>query len=93
VSTSTVGATDLYRFDPLPHNPTSIYAVQFQARGSKSDTGARSMAPVINGVEGTARDPGPALMIPQLASTNPATGSAWTKTDVDLVEAGVRLIS
>lgn len=92
VSSSTVGATDSYRFDPLPYTPTSIGGVMLSARASKSDAGARTVAPVINGAEGTALDPGTAgLTLTQVAATNPSGGATWDKTAVDAIQAGVRV--
>lgn len=92
VSSSTVGATDLYNFEPLPYTPTAIQGAMLSVRASKSDAGTRTVAPVLNGTEGTALDPSTAgLTFTQPADTNPSGGAAWTKATIDAIQAGVRV--
>jgi hypothetical protein len=93
VGSATVSATDTYTVGNLPNSAASVDAVQIGARSFKSDAGAKTLAPMINGTAGTAADPGGGATIYQLATTNPSGGAAWDTTSVNAMTAGIRVVS
>ena len=91
VESNVVGATDQYTFTNLGHSPSAITGVQVSAYTSRTESGPRSLATIVNGVEGATIDPGAQNSIGSVYQTDPSTGSAWTKASIDALTAGIRI--
>lgn len=96
VTSSTVGALDLYDLDDLPSTPASIMAVQARAITRKSDASARSGQLAIK--SGATSALGSAVLqstsytaLMQQWSTDPNTGAAWTASAINALQAGVKV--
>jgi hypothetical protein len=98
VASSTANAIDLYAMDDVPASTGTVYAVQ-HVINARQDTGAtRSIAPVTRigstNYVGTAVNLSTGYQaIVQIYNQSPATSSAWTITEVNGLEAGVKLVS
>lgn len=95
VESSTVGATDLYTFPPLPYNQADINqvtAVQVRASGQKSVLGPRTVCAVLNNAESVTYDLGGNGTVDGIWGTNPA-GGTWDVASVNASSAGVRIKS
>lgn len=98
VSSSTVGNTDLYTLGDLPANVVTVHGVRALGYWQKSDAGARTAnLPIRSG--GTTNN-GASYVLPtsysyalRLLPLNPVTGVAWTISEVNALEAGVRVES
>lgn len=91
VRSQTVGATDTYVVSDLPVSPPTIRAVGVNIVGGKTAGGFRTVAPMVNTTEGTARDVGLSGVNATYWETNPVGGAAWTKADVDAMTVGMRV--
>lgn len=95
-SDATVGDKDTYVTSDLPVAATTVHALKVKLRAQKTDAGTRSIQPVIRH-SGTDYDgTGVALAtgytyIDQLYVTNPGTAAAWTESDVNNAEFGVKV--
>lgn len=95
VSTSTLNAIDTYAFEDLKNAGGTIRAVQVVASCRKSDAGACSVAPVVRrgGTDyiGTAGNPDQGYAyIRRPYDVDPSTSAAWTETDFNGAEFGVK---
>jgi hypothetical protein len=97
IHTATVGLTDTETFSNTGLPSGTIYAVQLSPYVRKTDAGARQIAPVVRHAAvdyiGTPVSPssGSYNYFPQVYQTNPGTGAAWTISDVNGAEFGVKL--
>lgn len=95
IFTASQGLTDVETYQGTGLPSGSIYGVQVNLYARKTDSGARSIAPVVRhaGVDhiGTNQQPSFASYIYgiQLYMLNPGTGLAWTIADVNALEVGV----
>ena len=100
VSDATAGHRDTYAFAAMGVAVTSVKAVQVNVWAEKTDAGARTIAPVIRrsstNYDGTAQSPSAgsyAAVCKQVYETDPSTSLAWTDTNIDAGEYGVKLVS
>jgi len=93
VGSGTVNATDTYTMSNLLSSALSVSAVQVATRVFKTDAGIRTVAPMINGVAGTATDPGGGATLYNLTTTNPSGGAAWDTASVNAMTAGIKVVS
>lgn len=95
-ASSTPGHIDLYAMDDLPTAASSIAAVTARIVARKDDAGARDGRTVIRTVGTNYEGPTVALNATYVAHrtlylTNPNTGTAWTESQVNAVEAGAKV--
>jgi hypothetical protein len=95
ISASAVGESSLFVVGNLTHNPQIIHGVQLNGLASKSDTGTRAAALLLNSgatIEGSSVPLSvDTLLIRESYILNPVTASAWSKSDVDAMEVGVKV--
>lgn len=95
VGSPTVGDLDTYAFGDLPVAGT-VHAVKVKMRAAKNDAGAKSINAVVRD-SGTDYDGASQavstsyLYYDELYLTNPATAAAWTDTEVNAAEFGVKV--
>jgi hypothetical protein len=97
VASSTADARDTYAMSNLP-GPCNISAVCWRARAQESDAGGTHIARLFR--IGSTDYQGSDLLLgtswanySEILETSPATSSAFTKTELDAIEAGVRVRS
>ena len=100
IHSSTVGQEDLYTFDPLVTNPSTIFGMSVKGFVSKSDAGARTVS--LNSKSGASDTTGSAPS-QSLATTSqwqgsyfdldPATGLPWTLSGANAAKGGVSVAS
>lgn len=95
---STAGDRDSYTYSNMLHNAASILAVALVPRVKKDDATARTVKRFVR-ISGTDYD-GTAVGVPagyaylqEVLQTNPATAAAWTPTEVNALEAGIKVES
>jgi hypothetical protein len=93
VSSATVGDRETFTFPNLTSAPSAVYGVQFVAVARKDDAGSRALTPLVRhagtnylGVQQALPDS--YAYVTQTLETNPATGSPFTGTEVNGLEAG-----
>lgn len=96
VQGSTVGDVDTYGMDNLSSNPTTIDAVQISAYARKTDAASRSIALQVKSGATTSDGSNYALAasyskFERILETDPNTGSAWTRTNVDALQGGPKV--
>lgn len=96
VQGSTAGDLDLYDLEDLGVTVTAIDAVQLTTFAKKTDVSARSLiTPIKHGgtlSDGTAVALGTSYDdIRRLMPTNPVTAAAWTQSDVDNLQVGLKV--
>lgn len=97
VSSSTVGHRDSWNFTNLPSTVGTIVAVQVNLQARKDDAGTRKIVEVVR-ISSTNYDGATEATLTTgyldhyfVLPTNPATTAAWTKSDVDGAEFGVKI--
>jgi hypothetical protein len=96
VESATAAQKDTYLFGNMSHTPSVISAVQIVATAKKDDAGARSITTVARS-GGTDYDGATValstsyLMYMDVHDVNPNTVAAWTKTNFDSAEFGVKV--
>jgi hypothetical protein len=95
-STATVGAQDMFNFQPLTGNAPIVLAVQTIGSYRKDDAGTRNVSPVLTsgGTTVTAAARQLATLYAyyvDLYPLDPNTGAAWTVAAVDALQAGYTL--
>jgi len=100
IHANTVGQEDLYTFDPLTTNPSTIFGMSVKGFVSKSDAGARTVS--LNSKSGASDTTGSAPS-QSLATTSqwqgsyfdvdPATGLPWTLSGANAAKGGVSVAS
>lgn len=96
VSATTLGAQDMYNFSNLSTNPNTIDAVQLSVWGSKTDAETREIATLLKSgsVTTTSQNynlPTNHLNMNRIEQVEPETGSPWTTTTVNALQAGFRI--
>lgn len=93
---ATVGNKDTYACGNMTHTPSSIFGVQILASAKKDDAGAKSIATVTR--SGTTDFDGATqalstsyLYYSDIREVDPNTSAAWTKTNFDASEHGVKV--
>jgi hypothetical protein len=97
-STATVGAQDMFNYQPLSANAPLVLAVQQIGSYRKDDASARTLSQVLSSggtsVVSAARPLSTSYFyFVDLYPLDPNTGAAWTVAAVDAVQAGYSLIS
>lgn len=97
VSSATVNNIDTYLFASLATTPTTVFGLQTDVTSRKDDAGSRQVAAVVRhaGTDYIGATIGLAdnyTLASEIRETNPATGSAWTATTVNALEAGIKLV-
>jgi hypothetical protein len=96
VESATASNKDTYLFGNMSHTPSVISGVQIVASAKKDDAGARSITTVTRS-GGTDYDGATValstayLMYMDVRGVNPNTSAAWTKTNFDSAEFGVKV--
>jgi hypothetical protein len=96
VSNNVDDTEDTYTFGDLITPNGTIYGVQANIYAQKTDVGARSVAPVYrhSGTDYDGVDLAVGVgfsYVRELTEQNPGTGTAWTVTDVNNAEFGVKV--
>ncbi len=97
IDTATLGLTDTETYLPTGLPAGTIYGVQVNLYTRKTDSGIRSIAPVIRhaGVDYVGLSQNPSfpsyVYLIQVYMTNPGTGVAWTIGDVNGMEVGAKV--
>ena len=94
---SSAGNVDLYQFEDLTVNPQAIHAVKITSVVKKSDTGLASFSNKIkSGTTTVNGDTNVLTTAYRLYSTtlekDPNTNQSWTRSSVDLIQAGIERI-
>lgn len=93
---ATSNAEDTYALTDLPSTSVIVYGVQLSATMAKSDAGAASASPILR-LSGTDYTPGAQVLSTSyteytaLYPTSPATSSAWTATEVNGAQVGMKV--
>lgn len=96
VSSSTVSDVDLYDMSNFTSTPQAIRSVQLNNLMAIMDAGARTVRGVLrvsgSNYEGSNLYPNPSYRFhPTLFTANPATNSLWTASEVNAVQAGLKI--
>lgn len=97
VQSSTVNNKDTYTFADMSHTPTSIFGTQLNMIAKKDDSGTRSIASVVRSggsdYDGDTQALSAASYVDyrQIREVDPATSSAWTRTNLNSAEFGVKV--
>lgn len=97
IHTATLGLTDTETYLPTGLPSGTIFGLQVNLYARKTDSGPRSIAPVLRhaGADYVGSNQAPSFgtynYLIQLYSLNPGTGVAWTIADVNAIEAGVKV--
>lgn len=98
ISSGTAGSLQTFTFADLSDTPDSVAAVQLSIVARKDDAGSRTVEPMIL-ISGTEYDGSTAgladsyVLYSSVFELNPSTSAAWTGTQVNALEAGVKLVS
>ena len=98
ITDATTNHVDTYEFEDLTAGVTAVTAVQVNIIAKKDDVGARQIAPVVRPVATDRAGTSVALTTDyvdymQVYNVNPETSSAWSKSEVDNSEFGVKQIT
>lgn len=98
VEDSTIGDYDLYNFADLASNISSVVAVAINVAAKKTDAGARGMRPVVR-IGSTNYDQTEISLTAsyrnyqQILAARPSDSAAWTGSDVNSAQFGVKVSS
>lgn len=98
VSTQTTGNRDSYTFGDLTILSGTVYGVRTKAYARKDNSGTRTFAistrPGTTDNDGTTQTLGTSFQFfSEIAETNPDTAAAWTVSQVNATEFGIKLVS
>lgn len=98
VASSTPGTYETYQFTDMATTPLTVAGVQLTAIARKDDAGSRAVSAVFRASSTDYLQTPQAVLDSYAFNTtlleqNPATSAAWTASDVNGVEAGVKLVS
>jgi hypothetical protein len=96
VQSATAAQKDTYAFTDMSHTPASIFGLQVNMIGKKDDSGNRSICSVIRSggadTDGTSQALSTTYVdYMQVSETDPNTAAAWTKTNLNSAEFGVKV--
>lgn len=99
VQSNTASAKDTYAFTEMSHTPQSIIATQLCAMGKKTDAGTRPIH-LVTRSGSTDYDTATALNFGtdyqvkrKVDEIDPATAAAWTKSNLNNAEFGIKVVS
>jgi hypothetical protein len=99
VESNTPSAKDTYAFTEMTHNPAEIIATQLCAMGKKTDAGSRTIH-LVTRSGGTDYDTASALAFgtsygikTKIDEVDPNTSAAWSKTNLNNAEFGIKVAS
>lgn len=96
VKSATATEKDTYTFTDISHTPTSIFGIQLCPHANKDDAGSRSLASVTRSAStdydgttiGLSTD---WRYLLDIREQDPATSAAWTKTNLNAAQFGVKV--
>lgn len=96
VQSSTVNNKDTYTFADMSHTPSSIFGTQLNMISKKDDSGTRSICSVCRSAgtdyDGDTQALGTSYSdYRNIRETDPATSAAWTRTNLNSAEFGVKV--
>lgn len=96
VQSATVNNKDTYAFADMVHTPSSIFGTQLNMIAKKDDSGTRSICSVCRSdgadYDGDTQALGTTYVdYRQIRETDPATSSAWTRSNLNSAEFGVKV--
>lgn len=96
VQSSTATDKDTYAVTDMTHTPTDIYGVQVNLVSKKDDAGARSIAAVTRSggadYDGATQALSTSYVVYlEVVEQDPNTSAAWTKTNLNAAEFGVKI--
>lgn len=96
VQSATVNNKDTYAFTDMSHTPTSIFGAQINMIAKKDDSGSRSICAVTRSggsdTDGATQALSTAyLCYREIRETDPNTSAAWTRTNLNSAEFGVKV--
>lgn len=96
VEHATVNNKDTYTFGNLSHNPSAIYGVQVNMYAKKDDAGVKNLCSVARSAgtdyDGSTRTLSTAYQfLREMIEADPATSAAWTQTNLNAAEFGVKV--
>lgn len=96
VQSATVNNKDTYAFADMSHTPASIFGTQLNMIAKKDDSGTRSICSVTRSggtdYDGTTQALGTTYVdYSDLREVDPATSAAWTRTNLNNAEFGVKV--
>lgn len=96
VQSATAGQKDTYAFTDMSHTPTSIFGVQVNMVAKKDDSGNRSICSVTRSggsdTDGATQALGTTYSdYREISETDPNTAAAWTRTNLNSAEFGVKV--
>jgi hypothetical protein len=96
VQSATVNQKDTYTFADMSHTPSSIFGTQLNMISKKDDSGTRSIAAVTRSAgtdyDGSTQALGTTYVDNRdLREVDPATSAAWTRTNLNSAEFGVKV--
>lgn len=98
VSSSTVGAKDLYELGDLPFTPLAIIGVRVLVVAKKDDITTRTFRPILRSggtsANGATKSASSDYAIAyDIFEKDPNTSAAWTKSGVDALQVGVEVVA
>ena len=98
VQSSTVNHRDSYGFTDMSHTPATIYGVQANLTAKKDDAGARTIAAMCKSSSTTSDGSTQSLstsytQFREMWATDPNTSAAWTKTNLNAAEFGIKVVA
>lgn len=96
VQSSTVNNKDTYAVADMSHTPANIFGTQLNMIAKKDDSGTRSICSVCRSggtdYDGDTQALGTTYVdYRQIRETDPATSSAWTRSNLNSAEFGVKV--
>lgn len=96
VQSATVNNKDTYTVADMSHTPTNIFGTQLNMIAKKDDSGTRSICSVCRSggtdYDGDTQALGTTYVdYRQIRETDPATSSAWTRSNLNSAEFGVKV--
>lgn len=96
VQSATSGQKDTYAFTDMSHTPASIFGVQVNMVAKKDDSGNRSICAVTRSGGADTDGATQALstsysVYTEIRETDPNTSAAWTRTNLNNAEFGVKV--
>ena len=97
VSSSTVGAKDIYNLTNLSATPDAIDAIQLNVWGTKTDSGTRQLQTIVKSgsVETVSKNyslPVNHKNMNRIENVDPATNAPWTPAGVNALQAGFKIV-
>jgi hypothetical protein len=96
VQSATVAQKDTYAYTDMSHTPSSIFGLQINMVAKKDDSGNRSIQSVVRSGGSDTDGSAQALSTTyacyrEIRETDPNTAAAWTRTNLNSAEFGVKV--